>query len=146
MSNKILIGIDPDIDKSGVAIYNGSYTLLNLEFPKLVELINSMEEFKENVTFYVEIGELNSSNFHVKFIPKTISNTRAYCAKIGANVGKNFATAKLICDLIEYNGYKIRKVRPTSSKKDADYFKRVSKLNIKTNQENRDAFFLIFGR
>jgi hypothetical protein len=38
------------------------------------------------------------------------------------------------------------KVKPTNSKKDSDFIKKLTGITFRTNQEQRDAFMLIYGR
>lgn len=147
--NIILIGIDPDLEKSGVAIKQDTkLELLNLPFLKLTEKLKEIVNVyqKENIEVYIEKGELNKSNFHVKTIPKTVRNIKVYCAKIGANTGKNFAVASLIEELLIDLQLTYFIVKPTSKKRTHSEVSKLTKLPTKTNQEQRDALMLIIGR
>ena len=65
--DKFLIGIDPDVDKSGVAIIDGNnVTLDNLTFFKLFDYLKFYKEKERKPTVYVECGFLNKSNWHKK--------------------------------------------------------------------------------
>lgn len=139
---KILIGIDPDVDKSGFAFISGSQVRLNnLTFFQLFDELKFYKEKTEKPTVYVECGFLNKSNWH-----KQNQGTAAVNAKIGQHTGANFETAKKICEMCEYLNIPHVKVRPTASKKDNNFFKKLTGLKIRTNQEQRDAFMLIYGR
>jgi hypothetical protein len=139
---KMLIGIDPDVDKSGVAFINGkTLTLQNLTFFQLFDFLKFYKEKVDKPTVYVECGFLNKSNWHKKFDKSAAFNT-----KIGEHTGANFETAKKIVEMCEYLEIPHFKIKPTSRKIDNDLFKKLSGLKIRTNQEQRDAFMLIYGR
>lgn len=140
-TQKTLIGIDPDIDKSGVALLFGSQLELNnLSF---FELFDYLQEKKtsENLLVYVECGFLNGGNRHLKF-----GGSHALNSKIGERIGSNHETAKKIIEMCEYLKITHFKVKPTRSKSTNEFFKQSTGFTGQTNQEQRDAFFLIFGR
>lgn len=143
MSNqKMLIGIDPDVDKSGVAFINGStLTIENLTFFQLFDLLKFYKEKENKPTVYIECGFLNKSNWH-----KKAGKSAAFNAKIGEHTGANFETAKKIVEMCEYLGLPHHKIKPTQSKIDSETFKSLTNSKIRTNQEQRDAFMLIYGR
>lgn len=139
---KMLIGIDPDVDKSGVAFINGStLTLENLTFFELFEMLKYYKEREEKPIVYVECGFLNKSNWHRK-----AGKSAALNAKIGERTGANFETAKKICEMCEYLNLPYHKIKPTQSKVTSDYFKKLTGAKFRTNQEQRDAYMLIHGR
>lgn len=139
---KILIGIDPDVTKSGVAYLNGSQLILqNLGFFELYEYFKNLKEIHEHLTIYVECGFLNKSNWH-----KKAGKSAALNAKVGERTGANFETAKKICEMCEYLNINFHKIKPTNSKITNDYFKTLTGYKGVTNQEQRDAFMLIYGR
>lgn len=144
MKNKISIGVDPDVDKSGFSLINGEhYELQTLSF------FDIFKRFKElillhgtkYITVYIECGFLNKSNWH-----KKVNQSASANAKIGERTGANFEVAKKLCEMCEYLGLKYIQVRPTRSKMDAKTFKAITKITKRTNQEERDSFMLIFGR
>jgi len=144
MKNKILLGLDPDVDKSGFSLINCEHYELNTLpffeiFKRFKELI--LLHGKENITVYIECGFLNKSNWHKKAAQSANVN-----AKIGERTGANFEVAKKLCEMCEYLGLKYIQVRPTRTKLDAATFKAITKITERTNQEERDAFMLIFGR
>lgn len=66
----MIIGIDPDVAKSGVAIYHRTEKVIVLEsmtFPQLVDylLTLSLRCPYEHVSVLVEAGWLNKSNWHL---------------------------------------------------------------------------------
>lgn len=139
---KLLIGIDPDVDKSGVAFKNGNeYTLENLTFFELFDFLKFYKEREEKPIVYVEKGSLNKSNWHAKQ-----GYSAAFNSKIGENTGRNFETANKIIEMCQYLNLKVLEIKPKSKKIDSDTFKKLTGFTKRTNQEQRDAFMLIFGR
>lgn len=144
MSNKILFGIDPDVDKSGVAhVRNGKIALHNLRFFDLLKLMatEKVEHGADGITVYVECGFLNKSNWH-----RVEAGSAKVNAKIGAHTGANHETAKKIVEMCDFLGLKCVQVRPTTSKMNAALFRKVTGIGKPTNQEQRDAYLLIHGR
>jgi hypothetical protein len=140
--SKILIGIDPDVEKSGYARIQGDQLKLdNLSFFDLFEELKFYKEREIKPTVYVECGYLNKSNFH-----KKARMSAALNAKIGERTGANFETAKKIVEMCEYLKLPCVKIQPKASKITNDYFKTITGLSIRTNQEQRDAMMLIWGR
>ena len=140
--SKILIGIDPDVEKSGFARIQGDQLKLdNLSFFDLFEELKFYKEREIKPTVYIECGFMNKSNFH-----KKAGMSAALNAKIGERTGANFETAKKIVEMCEYLKLPYVKIQPKASKITNDYFKKITGLKIRTNQECRDAFMLIFGR
>jgi hypothetical protein len=140
--SKILIGIDPDVEKSGFARIQGDQLKLdNLSFFDLFEELKYYKEREIKPIVYVECGYLNKSNFH-----KKAGKSAALNAKIGERTGANFETAKKIVEMCEYLKLPCVKIQPKASKITNDYFKTITGLSIRTNQEQRDAMMLIWGR
>ena len=100
---KYYIGIDPDVDKSGVAFLNGNHLELNnLTFFDLFDyLINHKKEF-ENLQVYIECGFLNGGNRHLK-----LASSHSLNSKIGERIGANHETAKKIIE-INYSNYNVK--------------------------------------
>jgi hypothetical protein len=141
-NEKILIGIDPDVDKSGVAFINGNkLELNNLSFFELFDYFKSLKEKYKNPIIYIECGFLNKSNWHIKALGSGAIN-----AKIGERTGANFETAKKIIEMCIYLKISHYQIKPTKSKITNDYFKSITGIKAVTNQEQRDAFMLIYGR
>lgn len=138
--NKTFIGIDPDVTKSGVAYKNGKDVILkNLSFFNLFDYLKESILSNENLEVYIECGFLNKSNWH------TTNGSSAINANIGQRTGANHETAKKIIEMCEYLKIKHFKIKPTRSKVNAEFFKKITKLDLRTNQETRDAYMLIFN-
>ena len=139
---KLLIGIDPDVDKSGVAFsMDNKLKLQNLTFFELFDFLKFYKERENKPTVYIEMGSLNKSNWHTK-----AGYSQGFNAKIGEKTGRNFEVANKIVEMCKYLDLPYETIKPTKSKITNDYFKMLTGLKIKTNQEQRDAFMLIHGR
>lgn len=140
--SKLLIGIDPDVTKSGFAFRNGNTVeLKTLTFFELFETLRFYKEREVKPTVYVECGFLNGGNRHLN-----IGKSQALNSKIGERIGANHETAKKIIEMCEYLQLPYQKIQPKRSKIKTDEFKKLTGYTGRTNQEERDAFMLIFGR
>lgn len=139
-SDQIIIGIDPDLDKSGVAIkWLDALSLNNLTFVELKELIEREQPVIKKVV--VEAGWLNQkSNFH-----KHPKQSKEAGERIAKNVGENHAVGKLIVQLIESMGIPVQQLKPTRSKLSSKDFNRITGWSKQSNQEQRDAAMLVWG-
>lgn len=136
---KLIIGIDPDLDKSGVAILGDSLELKNMTFPEVVELFRNEQDNIKKVV--IEAGWLNKkSNFHGAY-----GQSKAKGEAIARNVGENHATGKLLDVMASSFGIATVLVRPTKTKLNAEQFNRLTGWQGRTNQEARDAGVLIWG-
>lgn len=155
MKEEVLISIDPDLTKSGVAFLNTStreIILQTLSFPDLVQYAIKQQDhcntFDKKLIVLVEAGWLNESNWHVK----RGDNPRLIAAK-GKSVGMNQATGKLIVEMLIHNGIDVREVRPLKkcwkgpdgkiTHEELAYF--VPGLPKRTNAESRDACLLAWN-
>lgn len=149
--SKILIGIDPDVYKSGVAYIgtNKEMQLNNMTFFELFDYLSYAKKVSENTLItssiplkvYIEAGWLNKTNWHTSG-----KMNIATVAQIGARTGANHETGRKIAEMCKYLKIDYELVRPTQSKVDAVYFKQLTKYQGRTNQEQRDAAMLICGR
>ena len=133
----MIIGIDPDLKKSGVAILGDSLVLKTMTFAETVDLFRSQQDQIKKVV--IEAGWLNKkANFrstHSKRVDEQISK----------RVGENHATGKLLVEMAKSFNLNVVEVRPTRAKKNAEEFKRITGWQGRTNQEQRDAGMLIWG-
>ena len=139
---KVIVGIDPDLDKSGVAVAVGG-VISKLWCLSLPELYDFFSESRDDIKkVYLEAGWMNKkSSWHPSANKRTAEKT-AY------NVGLNHATGRLIEDTLKHLGIDYELVRPTQSKRNHDEFCATTKWDkrILTNPEKRDAAMLIVGR
>ncbi len=137
---KIVIGIDPDIDKNGIAVKSkDEFTLHNWRFFELFDNLKALDR-EQIVLVIIEGGWLNKGNWHKQEKGSASINT-----KIGQHTGANHETGKKIAEMMEYLGLPYKIVKPTQTKVNAKLFKMITKYEGRTNQEQRDAYMLIHG-
>lgn len=154
MSNKVVIGIDPDVEKSGCCVIypNKDIQLDTLSFPKLIEKIENIFTISE-VIVIVEAGWLNSKSDFSLFANgrKMIPISEALIAtKKAKNTGSNHAVGKLLIEMLQHKGIEVKEMKPLSKKRwsngkiSNEEFNGVLERNgyvnfTRTNQEVRDA-------
>ena len=89
----------------------------------------------------IEAGWLNKSNWHM--VSKGSSNINA---QIGQRTGANHEVGKKIAEMCEYLDLPYELVKPTKRKVTHEYFKALTNIIGRTNQEQRDAAMLVIGR
>ncbi|MDI9733057.1 hypothetical protein QM259_12250 [Acinetobacter baumannii] len=138
--SKIIIGIDPDLEKSGVAVLGQShFELKNLNFAEVVELFKAEQDLIKKVV--IEAGWLNKkANFR-----SGANKSIAVNEQISRRVGENHATGKLLVQMAKHMGLAVIEVKPTKAKINSKDFKRITGWQGRTNQEQRDAGMLIWG-
>lgn len=146
---KIFIGIDPDTDKSGVAMFtennliNEKFQLTNLSFFDLFDFFlnccDLTKRLETKLLVVIDAGWLNKSNFHV------INSNKNVNGKIGERVGANHETGKKIVEMCEYLRIEYKLNKPKKSKVNSEYFAKLTGYKGRTNQDQRDAGMLVFG-
>lgn len=154
-TNGFVIGIDPDVEKSGVAVLDcekREFTrVVAMSFPELVDYLSVVpadiqaEGYK--VTLVLEDSDV-STNWHCSY-----KDNKATAAAKGRSVGMCHATARHIKEIAEHYGLEVvlqkplRKVWKGSDGKitheEAAYFMRG--LPKSTNPETRDAALLAWN-
>lgn len=139
-SEQVIVGIDPDLEKSGVAVkWVDALSLNNLTFVELKDLIERDKPIIKKVV--VEAGWLNEkANFHNR-----PNQSKAAGERIAKNVGENHAVGKLIVQLVESMGIPVQQLKPTRSKLSSKDFNRITGWSKPSNQEQRDAAMLVWG-
>lgn len=149
-----IIAVDPDSEKSGVAIISDDRTLLSfsLRFPKLLELFKEVSDNElENAStrIVIEAGYLNAkSNWH------NHTNTRV-ASRVGENTGRNHQTARLLVEMAKHYNLNVVEAKPLLKRwKGRDgkitseelenvlNLKKISHEKKRTNQDERDAIIL----
>lgn len=150
----IVIGIDPDADKNGVAtLFRESRQLeaTALAFPDTLEYLRYITSKArangQTVRVIIEAGWLNKTHWHV-----CATDSRQAAAAKGNAVGRNHETGRKIAEMCGYWGIPHELVRPLSLKfrglnlwrgKDgkisAEELAAITGLRGRTNQEARDA-------
>lgn len=145
---KRIIGIDPDTEKSGVALLNtetGEFEKLeSMSFFELFEFMAGVRvKYGSNgIMVIIEGGWLvEKSNFHIR---STYNNKGERIAK---NVGANHETGKKIVEMCQYTGITYRVIKPLKKfwsgqnrKITHKEFEAITDQKLPTtNQETRDA-------
>lgn len=153
----VLIGIDPDVERSGLAIlglYDMKLTVNSHPFPELLEIVRSVAfegaELGHATVVYVEAGWKNKSNWHLS--PK---DTRASAAKKGEHVGRNQETGRKIVEMLRHYGIQVMEQSPLrkcwqgkDGKITHEELKRLCQMSgvefnrPRSNQEERDSALL----
>ena len=143
--SKIFIGVDPDVDRNGVAMWDKETKTLSLQKLKFFELYEFLAILKHNraedITVVIEAGWLNKkSNWH------TSGKGEFVAGRIGTKVGANHETGKKIVEMCEYMGLKYELRQPTSSKMGIRQFRMITKYQGKVDQDMVDAALLVYQR
>lgn len=100
------IGIDPDVEKSGVAVVEKETRRIEcaaLTFPQTLDYLQWVAkraaETGATVKVYVEAGWLNQSNWHVRR-----EDGKAVVAKKGVSQGRNEEVSRLLGEMCEHYG------------------------------------------
>lgn len=153
----IYIGIDPDVEKSGVAELDAySHTFKKLKamtFPELLDYLaaNHFDCASSIVTprylVVIEAGWLNKAHWHL-----TPRDTRAIAAAKGNAAGRNHEVGRKIAECCEAWGYPYKLVKPLRkcwrgkdgkiTHEELAYF---THIEGRTNQEVRDAALLAWN-
>lgn len=111
---KIIIGIDPDVDKSGVAeLHIGTRRIeaATLCFPELMDYLRHIKENfadkGEKVVVAVEAGWMNATNWHTDRV-----RSIAAAAKTGQNTGRNHEVARKIAEMSRHYGLETMEIKP----------------------------------
>lgn len=150
LGSKIIIGIDPDSDKSGYAELNKDtkeIKLLSLTFPQLVDKMQ--EWIGEDVLFIVEAGWLIKTNWHLRYG----DNVKVAAAK-GNGAGRNHETGRKIVEMLEHYQIPHETIKPLKkcwkgrdgkiTHAEIAYF--IESFPKKSNQETRDAALIAWNR
>lgn len=134
-----VIGIDPDLKKSGFAfIEDQTRAIAVLDFWQVYDELRS---YKKSQLVYLEAGWLNKSIWQDN--PKQSISVRKRIAK---NVGENHAVGKIIEEMLIYLKIPYVLIQPKRSKVDPKMFKKMTGFEVlKKDQEKIDAFMLIHG-
>lgn len=140
----MLIGIDPDVDKSGVAAK--SNRTIQLQSLKFFDLFDFLRVNKESITkVRIEASWLIKHNWHTK-----ANGSAAINARIGNNAGSNHEAGRKIVEMCQYLSIPFEEVKPLKKlwkgkdgKITHDELARLTQLPKRTNQEERDACLLI---
>jgi len=109
-----VIGIDPDVERSGYALIDMETRKVSIEtvaLPSLIDMVDSIQSTAlatdKRLTVFVEAGWLNLNNWHLGF-----RDTKAMAAAKGKAVGRNHQRGMDICELLTYRGISVVQVPP----------------------------------
>ena len=139
----VYVGIDPDRQKSGVALLNQKEGMWVMDvrcwpFPELLDWLVAFKSLK-SVLVVVEAGWMvEKSNYH------PYQGRRA--EKIAHDVGANHETGRKIVEMCRHWGIEVREQHPLKKiwrskdgKITAEEFRQVTGYSKKCNQDARDA-------
>lgn len=154
---QLIIGIDPDVEASGLGIIHAKPEglLINyctLPLPELVEtLLWLVSKTEDPVRIYIEAGWLNKGNWHLN--PR---DNRQLAAAKGRQAGRNHQLGLDLCAMLDHHGIKHSEVTPlvkcwkgkdrkiTHEELDT-IVRRINHTGLprkRSNQEERDALLL----
>ncbi|WP_432474795.1 hypothetical protein [Amphritea sp. HPY] len=143
----MIIGIDPDLVKSGVAVTAGG-RILTLDAMSFFDLIGFIDEHKHQAVFHVENVEYCKAVY-----PRKGADSPGAKAKIAQNVGQVKAIGRLLEEYLKGSGANYKLIRPLvgtvkkKAKKDAEFFNRQTGWQGKSNEDKRDAALLaLYGK
>lgn len=136
----LIIGIDPDLKASGVAIVvrNKISELKNMPFPELIEYITALAADNEITVKLEDVNAWSSVKHRAGTGP-------AAMRKISQNVGQVKAVATLIKQSLNSKGIEVHLVKPLrgevkmQAKKNSAYFNKLTGWTGRSNEDNRDA-------
>lgn len=135
----MIIGIDPDLRKSGVALVD-SGEIKELKSLNAVQLVNYCREqwLKHKAVVAMEDPNVNKPIFNRPGVGPLAK------LKIAQNVGQVKATATLLAEFIMSEGVPVEMVPPLmgypkAAKNNAELFKQMTHWNGSSNQDQRDA-------
>jgi len=145
---QFVIGIDPDKNESGFAVWDRNLNKfimhVALLFPKLQE--TCFEFDSATCEIYLEAGWENkgANSYQSKTLPADFARwsrarREAYIFQRGCDVGINFGAGWAITHVLRANGYLLHHYRPKTRKWDATLLKQITGIAARTNQDVRDA-------
>lgn len=147
----IIIAIDPDVEKNGVAYLNcenKNLEISTLSFPELLDYLRYVQRCAEttqkHLVVVVEAGYMNKGNWHLN--PK---DTKAAAAAKGNHAGRNHETARKIVEMCKHWQMEVKEVKSLEKcwkgkdrKITHEELARFTGVMGRTNQEGRDAALL----
>lgn len=160
----LVIGVDPDKDKNGVAtvdLATRTLSVQSLTFPETLEYFKSA--YKQSKTMgedggparfslWIEAGWMNRGNWHVTESRNGKFSPSAYAAAVGQSTGECHAVSKKLLECCEYYGIPAHPIKPLRkcwkgpdrkiTHAELQHEAQIYRLNFKdkrSNQEERDA-------
>ena len=139
MTASMIIGIDPDCSKSGVAFYEDEITVKMLGFFELYDFLLKNKD-KIKIVIVESSWLVGKSNWHSnpkqsKFVGETIAK----------KVGANHETGRKIVEMCEYLGIRYTLQMPLGTKNiNSVIFKSLTGIKS-SNQDMRDAYMIVYN-
>lgn len=132
------IGIDPDVERCGVGVYDAETGELEPMTMEFFDLLDFLKKNREEIFVIIEAGWLNKkSNFH------GFGGARG--ERIAKNVGANHQIGKLIAEFCRRENINYKLFQPRKKKTDPVQFNKITGYTVK-NQDVIDACMLVWGR
>jgi hypothetical protein len=135
---KKVIGIDPDVEKNGVAVYENKklVALRNLKFTELCEFILNN---KEAVYAIENVMDITAT------FKKQYATTQGAVRKVSYSVGRNAQVGYHLIDFLDHHHIPY-KLLPIAKhwKKQQETFKRFTGWSGRSNEETRSAAYFGF--
>ena len=129
--SQITIGIDPDMIASGVAIVGPKEEIIELAKKSINEIVPYMKQWAQNHSLTIKIEDPNLISPTFPRVIKGAVSMKAVCDKISQDVGRVKASATLIIQILEFNGFVVQRVKPIKGplkqlcKNDSKHFNQV---------------------
>lgn len=151
MKNKpdIIIGIDPDVDKSGVGVVSrsGSVEVFSFSFPELIEFLRRSADLKERTVIVVEASWKISTNWHTQR-----GESVRTAARKGKDAGRCHEVGRKIVECARYYGLDVKEQLPLKKiwkgkdgKITHEEISAFIHMGARSNQETRDAALLAWN-
>ena len=148
MTNKadIIIGIDPDVSKSGVGVVSskGEVEVFSFTFPELIEHLKLSAQLKDCTVVVVEASWKISTNWHTGR-----GDSIRTAARKGKDAGRCHEVGRKIVECARYYGLEVVERLPLKKiwkgkdgKITDEEIKAFMPIQGRTNQEERDAALL----
>ena len=148
MTNKadIVIGIDPDVNKSGVGVVSskGEVEVFSFTFPELIEHLKLSAQLKDCTVVVVEASRKISTNWHTGR-----GDSIRTAARKGKDAGRCHEVGRKIVECAQYYGLEVVEKLPLKKiwkgkdgKITDEEIKAFMPIQGRTNQEERDAALL----
>ena len=106
---RCIIAIDPDVERSGVAVLDTSartIKAMTMTFPELMEYLSS-QQGRGDTLVVVEAGWLNQSHWHL-----TAKDSARMAAAKGNAAGRNHETGRKIVEMARHYGLAVKEAKP----------------------------------
>ena len=151
---KIIIGIDPDVEQSGIGrldVMERKCTATHLPFPLLIDYVRDVAQVARmrgrEIVVYVEASWMSSHNWHLKTF-----DSKAVAAKKGEGVGRMHETGRKIVEMLQHYGIDVREQFPLKKcwkgKDGKITHEELTQIcgwdKKRSNQEERDAMLIAY--